>query len=132
MAFEDVFPSLKHVFDSSSLINIERNRKMTILRSRRQEVLIPEKVEREVNQPNTPLHRFITRFRQQVITPFQNNEEDEYLRVRSQRGIHDADAAAIAMALKRRLPLIIDDKKAREKADDHGIETLSWKDFIQG
>jgi len=118
------------VFDSSSLINIERNRKMTILRRRRGEVLIPSKVEEEVNQPNTPLHRFITRFRQQVLTPFQNNEEQEYLRVRSQRGIHDADAAAVAIALKRRLTLAIDDKRAREKAGSHGIETLSWQDFI--
>jgi len=118
------------VFDSSSLINVERNKKMTVLRRRRGEVLIPAKVEEEVNQPNTPLHRFITRFRQQVVTPFQNNEEQEYLRVRSQRGIHDADAAAIAMAMKRRLTLVIDDKRAREKAESHGIETLSWQDFI--
>lgn len=131
MPLQDVFPSLKHVFDSSSLINIERNRKMNILRRRRHEVLIPRKVEEEVNQPNTPLHRFITRFRQQVITPFQNNEEEEYLRVRSQRGIHDADAAAIAMAVKRRLPLVIDDNRARKKAESHGIEILSWQDFIQ-
>lgn len=92
--------------------------------------MIPSKVEEEVNQPNTPLQRFITRFRQQVVTPFQNNEEQEYLRVRSQRGIHDADAAAIAIALKRRLTLVIDDKRAREKAGSHGIPTLSWQEFI--
>ena len=132
MDFQDVFPSLKHVFDSSSLINIERNRKMSVLRQRRHEVLIPGKVEGEVNQPNTPLNRFITRFYQQVVAPFRNNEEEEYLRVRSQRGIHDADAAAIAMAIRRQLTLVIDDKKAKEKAENHGVETLTWQDFVKG
>lgn len=132
MDFQDVFPSLKHLFDSSSLINIERNRKMNILRRRRHEVLIPGKVEREVNQPNTPLHRFITRFYKQVVTQFQNNEEEEYLRVMSQFGIGEGEAAAIAMAIKRDLPVVTDDKKAKDTAKNYGIQTLSWQDFVQG
>lgn len=121
----------QYLFDSSSLINIERNKKMTILRKRRGEVLIPEKVAQEVNQPNTPLHRFISKFHQ-VVTQFQKNEEDEYLRVRSQIGIDDGEAAAIAMAVKRRLPLVIDDKKGREKAEHHGVQTYTWQDFVAG
>lgn len=129
MAFQKSF--FQCLFDSSSLINIERNKKMTILRRRRGEVLIPEKVATEVNQPNTPLRRFISKFHQ-VVARFENNEEDEYLRVRSQVGIDDGEAAAIAMAIRRRLPLVVDDKKGKEKAKNHGIQTLSWQDFVQG
>ncbi len=129
MAFEKSL--FQYLFDSSSLINIERNKKMTILRKRRGEVLIPEKVAAEVNQPNTPLHRFISKF-YQVVTQFQNNEEEEYLRVRSQVGIDDGEAAAIAIAIKRRLPLVIDDKKGKEKAKNHDIQTFAWQDFVKG
>jgi len=129
MAFEKSL--FQYLFDSSSLINIERHKKMTILRRRRGEVLIPEKVAVEVNQPNTPLHRFISKFHQ-VVTKFQNNEEEEYLRVRSQVGIDDGEAAAIAIAIKRRLSLVIDDKKGKEKAGDHDVQTFAWQDFVQG
>lgn len=129
MAFEKSL--FQYLFDSSSLINIERNKKMTILRKRRGEVLIPEKVAAEVNQPNTPLHRFISKF-YQVVTQFQNNEEGEYLRVRSQVGIDDGEAAAIAIAIKRRLSLVIDDKKGKEKAENHDVQTFPWQDFVKG
>ena len=129
MAFEKSL--FQYLFDSSSLINIERNKRMTILRKRRGEVLIPEKVAAEVNQPNTPLHRFISKFHQ-VVTQFQNNEEEEYLRVRSQVGIDDGEAAAISMAIKRRLPLVIDDKKGKEKAESHDVQTFAWRDFVEG
>lgn len=118
------------LFDSSSLIDIERRNKMTILRRRRGEVLIPEKVAGEVEQPHTPLDRFISKF-SQVVSQFQNAEEKEYLRIRKQEGIHDADAAAIAMAINRKLPLVIEDKKAKAKAKNHGVETLTWQDFIR-
>lgn len=129
MAFKKwLFP---YVFDSSSLINIERGKKMTILRRRKDEVLIPEKVAAEVNQPNTPLHRFVSNFRE-TITQFEKDEEEEYLRVRSQVGIDDGEAAAIAIAIKRHLLLIIDDRKAKEKADKHGVQTLTWDDFVKG
>lgn len=117
------------VFDASSLINIERKRKLGKLRKSKGAVLIPEKVAREVNVPNSPLHRFINRY-PQVITSFQPNEEEAYLRIRSQLGIDDGEAAAIAVALKRKLPLVIDDIKGKTKSENHGIRTLSWQDFI--
>lgn len=117
------------VFDASSLINIERNRKIGKLRRAKGAVLIPEKVAKEVNMPNSPLHRFINRY-PQVVTPFQANEEELYLKVRSQIGIDDGEAAAIAVALKRNLPLVIDDMKGKTKSENHGIKTLGWQDFI--
>ena len=102
---------------------------MSQLRSRIGEVLIPEKVANEVNQPNTPISRLIVRY-PQIIEQFQNNEEEEYLRTRSQVGIDDGEAAAIAIASKRNLSLFIDDKKGKAKAENHGIQTLGWTDFL--
>lgn len=121
------------VFDACSLINLKDNKKMRFLRKRKGEILIPEKVADELNQgyKNDPLRKFIEKF-PQTIAFFQNNEGDEYLRVRRQVGIGDGEAAAIAIAIKRNLPLVIDDKKGKEKAKNHGIETLGWQDFLRG
>lgn len=119
----------QYVFDASSLINIERNNKISHLRRRKGSILIPEKVALEVNMPNSPLHRFINKY-PDVVTDFQVSEEEEYLRVRSQVGIDDGEAAAIAIATKRNLPLVIDDRKGKNKAENHGIQTLGWSDFL--
>jgi predicted nucleic acid-binding protein len=120
----------QYVFDASSLINIERQKKMGELRKRKGGILIPEKVAVEVNMPNSPLNKFINKYPGVVIS-FQKTEEEEYLRVRSQVGIDDGEAAAIAVSSNRRLPLVIDDKKGKTKAENHGIKTLSWQDFIK-
>ena len=123
------------VLDSSSLINIDRKKKMNILRKRKGEVLIPEKVAYEVAfdpriRCDDRLRKFIGKY-SELVTPFQPGEEQEYLRIRSQIGIHDPDAAAIAIALKRRLQLVIDDKKAKQKAENHGVQTLPWDEFVR-
>ena len=123
------------VLDSSSLINIDRKKKLNILRKRKAEVLIPEKVAYEVAfdpriRSDDRLRRFIRKY-PELVTPFQAGEEQIYLRIRSQIGIHDPDAAAIAIALKRRLQLVIDDIKAKQKAQNHGVTTLPWDEFIR-
>lgn len=124
---------LQYVFDASSLINIERNRKMSLMRNARGAVLIPEKVAGEVNQPGTPLSRFILAY-PEVVTPFLSaHEEHEYLRVRRQPGIHDGEASAIAVALSRKKSLVIDEKETRAtgKAREHGIEALTSQEFVK-
>lgn len=120
----------QYVFDASSLINIERQKKMGELRKHKRGILIPEKVAVEVNMPNSPLHKFISKY-PGVVTSFQKIEEEEYLRVRSQIGIDNGEAAAIAISTNRRLPLVIDDKKGKTKAENHGVKTLSWQDFLK-
>lgn len=59
-----------------------------------------------------------------------SGEKEQYLRVRSQVGIDDGEAAAIAIAIKRKLSLVIEDRKGKTKAENHGIKTLSWEDFL--
>ena len=126
----------QYVFDACSLINIERDKKTSLLRQRKGSILIPEKVAFEVAfdpriRSDTPLRHLLLRH-PQMVTKFKNSEEVEYLRIRRQPGIGDGEAAAIAVAVKRQLPLVIDDIKGRQKAENHGVKTLSWRDFIGG
>ncbi len=121
----------QYVFDSSSLISIERLRHMKVLRRRRNEAIVPEKVAGEVDQPGTPLANFLKRH-PEVKVGLSQPEEDKYLEIRRQPGIDDGEAAAIALALNRALLLVIDDVKGRAKAQNHGINCLGWRDFVSG
>lgn len=122
----------QYVFDASSLINIERQRRMKHLRKRYSEIIMPEQVAKEVNTPRTPLQRFLKHY-PSVITHLLSNEETLYLKILGQLGIHKGEAAAITIAISRKLPLVIDEstKKARGKAENHGIQCLTSQDFIQ-
>jgi len=104
---------------------------MTALRKRRGDVIVPEKVAEEVGLPRSKLGRFLNQY-PEIITPFSIEEEGRYLEMRAQQGIGDGEAAAISVALVRNFPLVIDDKKGRNKADNHGIRCLNWRQFIKG
>lgn len=119
----------QYVFDSSSLIEIERRRYIRHLRILRDFMILPEKVAKEVSQPGTPLKRFLDRYLGIVIR-LRPEEERRYLEIRRQPGIHDPDAEAIALALSCRHPLVIEDKKARSKAENHGIKCLRWHELL--
>ena len=126
-----------HVLDSSSLINIERSAGVRTLEERKGAILISKKVEYEVAlDPKIPkadlLRQFVLTF-PQIVTEFQNSEEEEYLRILVQPGIDEGEASVIAIASKRKLPLVIDerDTKATGKARNHGVTTLSWQEFLK-
>ena len=122
------------VFDSSSLINIKNLSRMNILRARKSDILVPQKVAEELTYPrasqNDPLNRFVLHY-PGVVTQFQSNEEIKYLEIRSQFGIHDGEAAAITIALKRQLPLVTDDQMALKKAKNHNISVLDSEGFLR-
>jgi predicted nucleic acid-binding protein len=127
----------QYVIDSSALINIEQNRGVRTLEQRRGAILISEEVAYEVAHhprvPKTdPLRQFVVG-NPQIVTQFQNNEEDEYLRILLQPGIDEGEASVIAIASKRQFPLVIDerDTKATGKAKNHGVNTLSWQQFLK-
>jgi len=128
----------QYVFDSCSLINIEQREGVRTLERRKGAILITERVKYEVAEDprirqTDPLRQFVLR-NPELVTRFKDNEEEEYLRILSQQGINSGEASGMAIALKRNLPLVIDerDTKATGKAKNHGIRTLSWKDFIEG
>ena len=104
---------------------------MNRLRKRYEEVILPEKVAEEVNKPRSPLENFLNSY-PGVVVSFTTAEEDQYLEIRAQPGIDDGEAAAIVIALSRNKPLVIDDRKGRNKAENHGIRCLSWEQFVQG
>ena len=139
MKKKDFTPELwQHIMDSSSLINIERNVGTRALEKRKGAILIPEQVANEVAfdprvTKTDPLRRFVIK-NPQVVIQFQDDEGEEYLRIVRQPGIGPGEASAMAVALKRKLPLVIDERetKARGKANNHGIATLSWQDFLEG
>lgn len=126
-----VLSLFRHVFDSSSLINIERRRQMKFLRQRSGEIMLPQKVAQEVKQSGSPLQRFLDKY-PIVVESFNQEEEDLYLTIRVQPGIDDGEAAAIAIAQNRNLPLVIEDKKGRNKAENHGISCISSEEFVKG
>ena len=128
----------QYLLDSSSLINIEQTAGVKLLEQRRGAILVSEWVAYEVAYDpkvtkTDPLRQFVLR-NPQVITQFQDNEEDECLQILRQPGIDPGEASAMAIALKRKLPLVIDerDTKATGKAKNHGITTLSWQEFLRG
>ena len=122
----------QHVFDSSALINIERRGQTQHLRRRRSEVILPEKVAGEVKAPGYPLNTFLEHY-PNVVTPFTTEEENLYLEIRGQPGIHDGEAAAITLSLRRQLPLVIDEsaKRGKGKAQNHYIRCLSSHEWVR-
>lgn len=127
----------QYVIDSCFLINIEHKSGVRALKQRRGALLISERIAFEVAyhpavRKTDPLRQFVTE-NPQIVTPFQDNEEDEYLRILLQPGIDEGEASVIAIASKRHLPLVIDerDTKATGKAKNHGVSTLSWQKFLE-
>lgn len=126
------------VMDSSSHINIQKKVGIKALEKHKGQILIPESVAREVaDDPRVhkddPLKKFVENNRE-LVTSLKDEEEEEYLLIASQQGIDPGEAGAMAIALKRKLPLVIDERetKARGKANNHGIKTLSWIEFLKG
>jgi predicted nucleic acid-binding protein len=122
----------QYVFDTSSLINIERLKKMEHLRKRIGEIIIPEKVAEEINHPGKPLSNLVQKHPHVVAKFNGREEEEEYLRILRLPGMDPGEAAAIVIALRRKLPLVVDDKVGKATAKNYGLQTLSWKDFING
>ena len=92
---------------------------------------MPEKVVGEVGLPNSKLGRFLNKY-PGVVTSFDSREEEKYLEIRAQTGIDDGEAAAITVALIRKIPLVIEDRKGRSKAENHGIQCINWQQFVGG
>ncbi len=127
----------QYVIDSSSLINIERKAGVKALHQRKGALLISERIAFEVAlDPRIPKKDALKRFVEenpQMVIHFHHDEETEYLRVLQQPGIDQGEASAIAIASKRHLPLVIDerDTKATGKAKNHGVKTMSWQEFLK-
>ncbi len=119
------------VFDSSSLISIEKTKRMPALRARKDEVVLPRKVADEVGSQKSPLERFI-RKNPAVVADLTPDEERRYLQLLSEPNIDAGEAAAIALAESRNYPLVINDAAARRRAQRLGVNCIDWRDFVNG
>ncbi len=128
----------RYVVDSSSMINIQRKNGIVALKRRKGSIVLPRKVAEEVAfdprvLKSDPIKRFVEENPDIVVDFKDPEEEEEYLRLLGQTGIDEGEAAAMAICLKRNLPLVIDEKqtKARGKAENHGIRTLNSDEFLK-
>jgi predicted nucleic acid-binding protein len=119
------------VFDSSSLISIEKSKRMPALRARKDEVILPRKVAEEVASQESPLRRFVKR-NPAVITDLTPKEQNRFLELMSEPNIDAGEAAAISVAEARGHPLVIADGAARRRAVRLGVNCIAWRDFVDG
>lgn len=127
----------QYVIDTSSLVNISRLKGIDCLDARKGAMLISEKVAEELTDhphinKGDKLRQFVLN-NPEIKTPFKDNEEDEYLRLLRQPEIDEGEASVMAIAINRRLRLVIDERntKATGKANNHGIKTLTWSEFLK-
>lgn len=118
-----------YVFDSSSLIQLERGGNLLVLTKLAERTIVPQRVAREVNQPRTPLERWL-RENPRSVTPFLPQEGSLYLALLRQPEIHDGEAAAIAIALHREATLVTDDVPARRKAAGRAVPCVGTQEFL--
>jgi predicted nucleic acid-binding protein len=115
-----------YVFDSSSLIQVEQLGLMALLRQVSSSVIVPRRVANEIGKRRAmPLATWLASH-WDCVTEFATSAEGEpYLRLRRQLEIHDADAAAIAVARCRGKGLVVEDRAARQKAENHSVRCWS-------
>jgi predicted nucleic acid-binding protein len=127
----------QNIIDASSLINIQRLHGKAGLEKIKDDILIPRQIAEEVAfhpkvRKNDPLRKFVIE-NPTIVTDLQGDEENEFYRLASEPGIDEGEAAAMAIALKRGWPLIIDERetKATGKAKSLGIKTIHSRDFVK-
>lgn len=118
------------VFDSSSLIELERMKELRILSYVR--VCVPEKVAEEVNQKGSDLARWINKNRNRIARMLPAESRTYMgLMVQSDPAIDDGEAVAIAIASHRGLELVIEDGAGRKAARNLGLSVLHVPEFIE-
>lgn len=106
---------------------------MRHLRLRHNEVVVPEKIAKEVRKGGRgkPLYKYLEDF-SSVVSKFASDKEGiQYLLFRRQTEIHEGEAAAMAIACCRNLPLVADEKNVKKKAGNHGIKCIDYKEWIK-
>ena len=120
-----------YVFDSSSLIHLERRRRgLDILSQLGDQVVIPSPVATEVRKPRTGLRDWLRR-NQRCITGFLPQEGAIYLSMQVRASLGRGESAAIAIALHRRAVLVTEDKPAIDVARSQNVECISVEQLIE-
>jgi predicted nucleic acid-binding protein len=122
-----------YVFDADCLIELERRRALDVLTRLGDRVCIPTRVAREVNQPRTPLQRWLKE-NPGVVRRFVPGSDEEviYYRLTLEQGprLGDGEAAAIAMAGHRRAILVTRDRASTQAAVGLGVRCVDLERFL--
>ena len=124
-------PTGPYVFDSSSLIDVERSRNLRKIPVEPGAVVIPQRVFSEVNKPGTPIATWLRRNRL-APTQFLPDEGSHYLRLkRDHTGLGDGEAAAIAIAVQRRGTVVTEDRLATTIAEAQGARCVNTEGYFR-
>lgn len=119
------------VADSSPLIGMVRIARLGLLRELYQRVLIPETVHQEVviegkrlRKAGVPEIERALRAGWIRVVPLAQSQLNRVETYRASGGIGRGEAEAITLAVSKKLPVIIDDRHARELADVLGVDFM--------
>lgn len=122
-------PPSGYVFDSSSLIELEHSRNLRHLpTSGGSWIVVPSLVAREVSKKGTPLEAWLRHGR---IARFVGPEDEDFLRLLRQPGVHDAECQALAMAYHRGLTLVAEEGPIRREARRLSVRCINAEEFME-
>jgi len=122
-----------YVFDSSSLIELERGKQLRKLREPEGRIIVPDRVEGEVAKARAPLKTWLARHRH-VVSRFAVPKEAEVWQAllrQTDPKVHDGEAAALAMAIVREKALVSEERAVQRKAEEKDVRCLKATDFLR-
>ena len=122
-----------YIFDSSSLIDLERSNTLPRIPVEPRYVIIPQRVYTEVNKPRALIATWLRR-NSLRSAQFQTPAEGSlYLELRRQHpGLGDGEASAIAIAHHRNGTVVTEDRLARRVADTTETRWIGLEQYFQG
>lgn len=120
---------LRYVFDSSSLINLERSRELRRLSTPGNSLLVPSRVAKEVSKGTSPLATWL---RKGKVAKFVVDGENQlFMKIRLQEKLlSDADIQGIVIAQQRKATYVVDEAAARKVAQNLGVRCINAEDFM--
>ena len=118
-----------YVFDSSSLIELERSHDLRHLSPPGNFLIVPSRVAKEVNKRGSPLATWLKKGRVAMFVATSEHELFYRLTLQAQ-GLSDADIQGIVITHHRRGKYVVEENAARRMAENLGLSCLSAKEFL--
>lgn len=120
----------RYVFDSSSLINLERSRDLKRLSTPGNSLIVPSRVAKEVSKGTSPLATWLRKGN--VANFIVDGENQLFMKIRVQEKLlSDADIQGIVIAQQRKATYVVDEAAAKRVAETLGVRCLKTNDFLK-
>jgi predicted nucleic acid-binding protein len=120
------------VFDSSSLIKLERSHELRHLPSPGNFLVVPSRVAKEVSRKGAPEATIKWLKRGSVADFVAGSEGQLFMRLRQQETLlSDPDIQGIVIAHHRRGTYVVEERAARRVAERLGVKCLNAQEFLQ-